>query len=126
VLAELWASGLTRQRKKCWYTDHVFRRPYSHGCSFYQEHIGKNLTDKYGKLSTAMDKLVNEANSEISAMQNKLTGRLKPDRFRHLLKFLIQPYPSIKATSRRNTKSLPTCTERKARNVHRRSGYMTF
>lgn len=41
-------------------------------CSLYQEHIGKNLTDKYGKLSKAMDKLVNEANSEISALQHSI------------------------------------------------------
>lgn len=41
--------------------------------SFYQEHLGKNLKDKYGQLSTAMDKIINEANTEISTLQNKIS-----------------------------------------------------
>ena len=41
--------------------------------SFYQEHLGKNLKDKYGQLSNAMDKIINEANTEISTLQNKIS-----------------------------------------------------
>lgn len=42
--------------------------------SFYQEYLGKTLTDKYGTLSTQMDKVVHDANAEISNLQAKLSG----------------------------------------------------
>ena len=44
--------------------------------SLYQEHLCKNLTDKYGHLSNAMDKIINEANSEISNLQTRISGML--------------------------------------------------
>ena len=43
--------------------------------SFYQEWLGKNLTEKYSSLSSKMDKVIEEANSEIGALQNKISGR---------------------------------------------------
>ena len=43
--------------------------------SFYQEHLCKNLSEKYTHLSTAMDNIINEANSEIQTLQNKIAGR---------------------------------------------------
>jgi len=44
------------------------------GSRYYQEFMSMNLTDKYTSLSTAMDKLINEANSEIQILQGKIGG----------------------------------------------------
>ncbi|KAI1615049.1 cyclin B1 interacting protein 1 [Exophiala viscosa] len=38
----------------------------------YQQFVAKNLTEKYTHLSSTMDKVVHEANTEIQAMQKKL------------------------------------------------------
>ncbi|KAH8808911.1 cyclin B1 interacting protein-like protein 1 [Xylogone sp. PMI_703] len=40
----------------------------------YQGYLAKNLTDKYSALSMQVDKLVHDANSEITALQNKLSS----------------------------------------------------
>ncbi|RFU30158.1 hypothetical protein B7463_g6166, partial [Scytalidium lignicola] len=40
----------------------------------YQGYLAKNLTDKYSTLSMQVDKLIHDANSEIAALQNKLSG----------------------------------------------------
>ncbi|KAJ9405503.1 hypothetical protein DTO045G8_6720 [Paecilomyces variotii] len=40
---------------------------------FYQEYLGKGLTDKYASLSTEMDKVIHNANMEISNLQNRLS-----------------------------------------------------
>ncbi|KAI5293240.1 hypothetical protein KEM52_005723, partial [Ascosphaera acerosa] len=39
---------------------------------FYQEYLGKGLTEKYGALSKQMDKVVHDANLEISSLQARL------------------------------------------------------
>ena len=41
----------------------------------YQEYLAKTLTDKYGTLSTQMDKVIHDANAEISNLQDKLSGK---------------------------------------------------
>ncbi|CAG8360690.1 unnamed protein product [Penicillium salamii] len=41
---------------------------------FYQEYQAKSLTEKYSNLNTQMDKVIHNANSEITAMQNKISG----------------------------------------------------
>ncbi|RMD43741.1 hypothetical protein DV735_g1372, partial [Chaetothyriales sp. CBS 134920] len=41
---------------------------------FYQQYLCKNMTEKYTQLSTAMDKIINDANAEISTLQNKLAS----------------------------------------------------
>ncbi|KAL9107403.1 MAG: hypothetical protein Q9227_007687 [Pyrenula ochraceoflavens] len=41
---------------------------------FYQEWLGKSLTEKYGSLSHKMDKIIEEANSEISSLQTKISN----------------------------------------------------
>ncbi|KAJ5559098.1 Zinc finger RING-type [Penicillium sp. DV-2018c] len=41
--------------------------------SFYQEYRAKSLTEKYANLSTQMDKVIHNANTEIMALQKKLT-----------------------------------------------------
>lgn len=40
---------------------------------FYQEFLVKSLTEKYGNLSKQMDKVIHNANSEISALQIKVS-----------------------------------------------------
>ncbi|PYH42304.1 uncharacterized protein BP01DRAFT_405292 [Aspergillus saccharolyticus JOP 1030-1] len=40
---------------------------------FYQEFLGKTLTEKYANLNTQMDKVIHNANSEISALQARLS-----------------------------------------------------
>ncbi|OKP15034.1 E3 ubiquitin-protein ligase CCNB1IP1 [Penicillium subrubescens] len=40
---------------------------------FYQEFLGKSLTDKYASLSTQMDKVIHNANSEISTLHSKVS-----------------------------------------------------
>lgn len=49
--------------------------------SFYQEFLGKTLTDKYTTLNTQMDKVVHNANSEISTLQTRLSGWYSPRAF---------------------------------------------
>ncbi|KKK12414.1 hypothetical protein ARAM_002330 [Aspergillus rambellii] len=39
---------------------------------FYQEFLGKTLTDKYHNLNTQMDKVIHNANTEISTLQTRL------------------------------------------------------
>ncbi|KAI0132000.1 cyclin B1 interacting protein-like protein 1 [Xylariales sp. AK1849] len=40
----------------------------------YQEYLGKTLTDKYTNLSVHLDKVINEANSQIISLTNKVTS----------------------------------------------------
>ncbi|KEF54210.1 uncharacterized protein A1O9_10006 [Exophiala aquamarina CBS 119918] len=40
----------------------------------YQQHVTKNLTERYSHLSTAMDKVIHGANSEIQSLQTKVEG----------------------------------------------------
>ena len=42
--------------------------------SVYQEFLAKSLADKYTTLSTQMDKVIHDANSEISHLHGKLDG----------------------------------------------------
>ncbi|KAI9723940.1 MAG: hypothetical protein M1812_000658 [Candelaria pacifica] len=40
----------------------------------YQEYLAKTLTDKYATLSSHMDKIIHDANTEISTLHNKLSS----------------------------------------------------
>ncbi|KAK0119551.1 hypothetical protein ONS95_010991 [Cadophora gregata] len=42
----------------------------------YQEYLAKNLTDKYTMLNSQVDKVVHDANSEISNLRNNISSRL--------------------------------------------------
>lgn len=44
------------------------------GDRFYQEYLGKSLTEKYSTLNTHMDRVIHNANAEISALQAKLNS----------------------------------------------------
>lgn len=46
--------------------------------SIYQEYLAKSLTDKYGNLSVQMDKIINDANSEIDSLNQRLTSETPP------------------------------------------------
>lgn len=41
---------------------------------YYQQHLYKTLTEKYSSLNVQLDKSINDANSEIENLQNKLTS----------------------------------------------------
>ena len=43
--------------------------------SVYQQYLAKSLTEKYNYLNVQMDRLVNEANTELEIVHQKLTGR---------------------------------------------------
>jgi E3 ubiquitin-protein ligase CCNP1IP1 len=45
---------------------------------FYQEFLGKTLTDKYTSLNTQMDRVVHNANTEISSLQSRVSGSYRP------------------------------------------------
>ncbi|KAI1852474.1 hypothetical protein JX265_011108 [Neoarthrinium moseri] len=40
----------------------------------YQEYLGKTLTEKYTNLSVHLDKVINEANSQITSLNNKISN----------------------------------------------------
>ena len=42
--------------------------------SFYQEFLAKTLTEKYATINTQMDKVIHNANTEISSLQARLSG----------------------------------------------------
>lgn len=44
---------------------------------FYQEFLAKSLTDKYTNLNLQMDKVIHNANSELSTLHSKLSGLLQ-------------------------------------------------
>lgn len=41
----------------------------------YNEAMGKNLADKYSHLNNQLDKIVNDANSEMQILQDKIKGK---------------------------------------------------
>ena len=43
--------------------------------SVYQEYLAKTWADKYNTLSVQMDKIINDANSEIDMLNQKLSGQ---------------------------------------------------
>lgn len=45
------------------------------GFRYYQEQFSKALTEKYSNLSVDFDKLINDANVEVSALQSKLARK---------------------------------------------------
>ncbi|PYH96628.1 cyclin [Aspergillus ellipticus CBS 707.79] len=44
---------------------------------FYQEFVAKTLTEKYGNLNTQMDKVIHNANSEISTLQSRISADMQ-------------------------------------------------
>ena len=44
----------------------------------YQEHLAKGLTEKYNTLNQQMDQLIHDANAQIKALQDKVSGMHRP------------------------------------------------
>ncbi len=53
--------------------------------SVYQEYLAKTLTDKYANLNVQMDKIINDANSELEVLNQKLSSTSRTVRQRILL-----------------------------------------
>ncbi len=45
-------------------------------CRLYQGFVAKSLTDKYNSLSSQMDSVINDANSEITGLREKMQCKL--------------------------------------------------
>ncbi|KAI0022562.1 hypothetical protein F4780DRAFT_182848 [Xylariomycetidae sp. FL0641] len=59
----------------------------------YQEYMAKTLTDKYSSLSVHLDKVLNDANAEITDLHNKLTSvKTDQDHLRKKNEELVQAY----------------------------------
>lgn len=66
---------------------------------FYQEFLGKSLTEKYTSLSSQMDKVIHNANSEISTLHKKISGARDSELNNTLLTLqLSRLAPSARAT----------------------------
>jgi hypothetical protein len=68
--------GHIKPRKKC-----ILPGPPCQAASLtigrlYNEAMGKNLADKYSHLSSELDKIVHEANSELRKLENKVKGTI--------------------------------------------------
>lgn len=59
--------------------------------SIYQEYLAKTLTDKYSTLNGQMDKVINDANSELNILNQKLSSMALP-LSRYLLADLLSRY----------------------------------
>lgn len=70
-----WDSGHIRARKRCMPSVNDMLEVVATNCSrFYQEFLEKSLTEKYASLSTQMDKVIHNANSEIATLHGKVSG----------------------------------------------------
>ncbi|KAH8602068.1 hypothetical protein B0O99DRAFT_561201, partial [Bisporella sp. PMI_857] len=59
----------------------------------YQEYLAKNLTDKYTYLNTQMDKIIHDANGEISNMRDRMSAlAVDQENLRRKNEELIQAY----------------------------------
>ncbi|KUJ06932.1 uncharacterized protein LY89DRAFT_767219 [Mollisia scopiformis] len=59
----------------------------------YQEYLAKNLTDKFSTLNAQMDKVIHDANSEISNLRNKIQNmQVDQDTLRRRNKELAQAF----------------------------------
>lgn len=90
--------------------------------SFYQEYLSKDLTEKYGALNAEMEKVIHEANTEISSLQNRLSGLyLYPTYiFLRITCLTTEKRCSwIRSNSTRRTRNSLPCTERSARSIRK-------
>ncbi|KAL6719389.1 hypothetical protein ACLMJK_003628 [Lecanora helva] len=61
--------------------------------SVYQEYLAKTLTDKYSTLSVHMDKVINDANSELNTLNQKLNNlQIDSDRLKSENTNLVAAY----------------------------------
>lgn len=77
---------------------------------FYQTHQGKALTERYAVLNKQLDQVVHQANSEIAALQHKVSGwysisYLVAETYANQTLPPLQIYNLIKLSYRRRTRS---------------------
>ena len=75
VQAEAWLSGHTNLPRKCRRILDLATEAILTVGSVYQEYLAKSLTDKYGNLNVQMDKIINDANTELDSLNQKLAGK---------------------------------------------------
>ncbi len=75
VLDERWRSGATKAHKRCMLHVTLATARELIMSSVYQEYLAKSLTEKYNHLNVQMDRLVNEANSELEMVNQRLSGK---------------------------------------------------
>jgi E3 ubiquitin-protein ligase CCNP1IP1 len=71
-----WAYQTTQEM----YVSSPVERNFVAEClSVYQEYLAKNLTNKYTTLNTQVDKIVHDANGEISNLRNRISSMIFRD-----------------------------------------------
>ena len=76
ALGEAWLFGATNRPKRCKVTLSVVSAKLLISNRVYQEYLAKTLTDKYSTLNVQMDKVINDANSELNILNQKLNSML--------------------------------------------------
>ena len=67
-------STATKLLKRCKDDHNIMAELCTEIDRLYQEYLAKSLTEKYTGLSNQMDKIINEANSEIVTLRDKVSG----------------------------------------------------
>ena len=119
-----WPSGPTNRPKRC-----ELVRPRSlvemakQTFSMYQEYLCKNLTEKYSHINSQLDRVVNEANTQLQNLQKKIQSEPLAQRSCELTVLIqkIKVSPLTRAVCSRRTASSSTCTVRRARSTHKLS-----
>ena len=118
-----WLSGHTRLHKRCKLPGPDTMKSRLIEVSVYQEHLCKNMTDKYGRLSNAMNNMIQEANTEIQGLQDRMSGKLAEHH--EVMPLLIsQILLSSTTQSKTSTTSCPRLIKRRAKHAARLSSYM--
>ena len=75
MLVEDWLSGVISRHKKCGSPTVVTIIDQLKCISVYQEYLARTLTDKYSTLNGQMDKVLNDANSELNILNQRINSR---------------------------------------------------
>lgn len=86
-------------------------------CSVYQEFLARSLTDKYSTLSSQMDKVIDDANNEISNLRGKLDSEQNEPSFYDVPSNVSQTYSSDRKSLRRRTKISPGIFAKNPRSI---------
>ena len=70
-----WLFGVTSRRRRCGLPTVVAITAWLKFYSVYQEYLAKTLTDKYSTLNAQMDKVLNDANSELNILNQRINSR---------------------------------------------------
>ena len=75
MLVEDWLSGVINQRRRCGSPTVISIIDQLKSISVYQEYLARTLTDKYSTLNGQMDKVLNDANSELNILNQRINSR---------------------------------------------------